>query len=72
MCPPSRQEQLDPLLTQQLLPPKQTEHLVAEQILGRPLVHIRHRDPLPGGGPASSREENSEEAQRRIKDLLAK
>jgi hypothetical protein len=34
--------------------PKQGEHLVAEQLFGSSLVHVRDRDPLPAGGPASS------------------
>ena len=50
---PPRQQKLDPLLAQQPSAAEQTQHLVAEQLLRRSLVHVRHRNPLPGGGPAS-------------------
>jgi hypothetical protein len=44
-----RQQELDPLLAQQPPAPKSPRHLVAEQLLGRPLVHIRHRSPVRVG-----------------------
>ena len=56
-APPPRQQKLDPLLAQQPSSTKQSQHLVAEQLLRRPLIHIRHRDPLPGARPASPRDQ---------------
>jgi hypothetical protein len=43
---PPRIEQIDPLLAQQASVAEKTGHLVAEELLGRYLVHIRQRDPL--------------------------
>jgi len=50
-----RIQQIDPLLAQQPSSAEQSEHLVSEERLGRSLIHIRQRDPLPRSGPAAPR-----------------
>jgi len=52
---PPRIEQIDPLLAQEPPAVEKSQHLVAEELLGRCLVHIRQRDPLPRSRPAAPR-----------------
>ena len=50
---PPRQQQLDPLLAEQPPSAQESQDLVAEELLGRCLIHVRQGDPLPASRPAS-------------------
>jgi hypothetical protein len=50
---PPRIQKIDPLLAQQPSAAEKSEHLVAEELLGHSLIHVRQRDPLPRSRPAT-------------------
>ncbi len=52
---PPRQQQLGPLLGEQTLVLEKPHELVAEEQLGRTLINVRNRDPLPIPGPPPAR-----------------